>query len=269
MTVSLPCIVFVQVALVRLLASAGIQPSAVIGHSTGEMVYAYADEIFALGRELQSAVKLGMTDRPLRLNVGLVDALPKSLASELLRPALNMDQAVHLVVWEGKLRDLVEDLVMDRLDIVLSDDRARETGPSKVYHHALGECGVRFLARPALARRLMKTFPASLDGAPALMPTVNTHMRGALETWFNRHEVQPHIIAEIEDGALIKDLAEDGHGFIAVPDFVADKIQNRHGLVEIGRAEDCREKVWAISIERRLSHPAVQAVTEANRKRMG
>jgi LysR family transcriptional activator of nhaA len=128
---------------------------------------------------------------------------------------------------------------------------------------------VRFLARPVLARRLRKAFPASLDGAPALLPTTNTRMRGALETWFQRYEVQPHIIAEVEDGALIKDLAEDGHGFIAVPDLVADKVKKRHGLMEVGRAEDCREKVWAISIERRLSHPAVQAVTEANRQRMG
>jgi LysR family transcriptional activator of nhaA len=237
--------------------------------STGELVYAYADEIFALGRELQSAVKLGITDRPMRLTVGLVDALPKSLASDLLRPAFKLDRAVHLVVWEGKLQDLVDDLVLNRLDVILSDDRVRGTGAPRVYHHALGDCGIRFLASPALARQLRKAFPESLDGAPVLLPTNNTRLRGALQTWFHRRGVQPHVIAEIEDGALIKDLAEDGHGFIAVPDLVADRVQKRHGLEEIGQADECREKVWAIGLDRRLSHPAVKAVTEANRLMMG
>jgi LysR family transcriptional activator of nhaA len=236
--------------------------------ATGELVFAYADEIFALGREMQSAVKLGITDRPLRLNVGLVDAVPKSLASELLRPALNLERPVHLVVREGKLQDLVDELVVHRLDIILSDDRVHDPATTRVYHHELGDCGVTFLARPRLARTLRKGFPQSLDGAPALLPTGNTALRGALQTWFGRHGVQPHVLAEVEDGALIKDLAEDGHGFIAVPELVADRVQKRHGLREIGRAEDCRETVWAISIERRLSHPAVQAVTEANRLRM-
>jgi LysR family transcriptional activator of nhaA len=236
--------------------------------ATGEMVFAYADEIFALGREMQSAVRLGITDRPLRLNVGLVDALPKSLASELLRPALKMDRPVQLVVREGKLQDLVDDLVVHRLDIILSDSRVQDLGGSRVFHHELGDCGVRFLARPKLARLLRKDFPGSLDGAPALLPTGNTALRGALQTWFGRHGIQPHVLAEVEDGALIKDLAEDGHGFIAVPELVADKVQKRHGLLEIGKAEDCRETVWAISIDRRMTHPAVQAVTEVSRVRM-
>jgi LysR family transcriptional activator of nhaA len=170
-------------------------------------------------------------------------------------------------VREGKLQDLVDDLVVHRLDIILSDARVQDPGASRVYHHRLADCGVRFLARPALARSLRRGFPGSLDGAPALLPTGNTALRGALQAWFGRQGIQPHVLAEVEDGALIKDLAEDGHGFIVIPALVADKVQKRHGLRAIGEAEDCRETVWAISLERRLSHPAVQAVTEANRDR--
>ena len=124
--------------------------------ATGGLVYAYADEIFSLGRELVGAVRLGITDRPLKLHVGLVDALPKSLASELLRPALALERQVHLVVHEGKLQDLAEDLAVNRLDVVLSDGKVQGPAARRVFHHELGSCGVRFLAVPEMARRLRR-----------------------------------------------------------------------------------------------------------------
>jgi LysR family transcriptional activator of nhaA len=236
--------------------------------SAGEMVYAYAEEIFSLGRELMGAVRQGVTDRPLRLNVGLVDALPKTLARLLLRPALALPRPVHLVVTEGKLVDLVADLAVHRLDVVLSDSRAQGTVAPRVFHHELGDCGVTFLARPELARRLRRRFPQSLDGAPALLPTENTALRGSLERWFAAHDLHPRLVAEVEDSALIKDLAEDGLGFFAVPDVVADEVRKRHRMGLVGQTDECRETVVAISAERRLTHPAVQAVTSATRDRM-
>lgn len=235
---------------------------------TGELVYAYANEIFSLGREMVGAVRLGMTDRPLRLVVGLVDALPKSLASELLRPALEMDRRVHLVVHEGKLQDLVSDLAVNRLDMVLSDARSRGSASRNIFHHPLGDCGVTIMAGAGLARRLRSGFPASLDGAPALLPTENTALRRSLQRWFDGQGLQPRIVAEVEDGALLKDLAQAGHGFVAVPDLVEGMVCRRHRLRVVGRAEECREEIWAISMQRRLTHPAVQAVTEANRDRL-
>lgn len=233
--------------------------------ATGELVYAYANEIFSLGRELVGAVRLGVTDRPLRLNVGLVDAVPKTLASELLRPALELPRPVHLVVLEGKLEDLVADLAVNRLDMVLSDARVKGQMHQKIFHHPLGACGVSILAGAGLAEELRPGFPASLDGAPALLPTENTALRRSLQRWFAGQDLQPHTVAEVEDGALIKDLAQGGFGFIGVPDLVVPTVCRRHDLQLIGPAEGCREEMWAISMQRRLTHPAVQAVTEANR----
>lgn len=236
--------------------------------ATGELVYAYAEEIFSLGREMLGAVRQGVTDRPLRLHVGLVDALPKTLARTLLRPALALDRPVHLMVSEGKLVDLVADLVVHRLDVVLSDARVQGSVAQRVYHHELGDCGVTFLARPELARRLRPRFPQSLDGAPAILPTEATALRGSLDRWFAGLGLRPLVVAEIEDSALIKDLAEDGHGFFAVPDLVADEVKRRHRMGLVGHTDECRETVVAISAERRLTHPAVQAVTSVTRDRM-
>ena len=234
--------------------------------ATGEMVHAYAEDIFSLGRELQSAVSLGMTDRPMRLRVGLVDAVPKTLASTLLRPALDLERRVHLVVEEGKLQDLLEDLVVHRLDMVLSDSRVRAGSTPRIFHHEMAHCGISILAAPGLARKLRRGFPDSLGGAPAILPTENTALRQTLQGWFDDQGILPRIMAEVEDGALIKDLAEGGHGFIAVPDPVAGTVCRRHGLKLVGAAPDCRERIWAVSLERRLTHPAVQAIINASRE---
>jgi LysR family transcriptional activator of nhaA len=234
---------------------------------TGEMAFAYAEDIFSLGRELLGAVGLGMTDRPMRLRVGLVDAVPKTLASELLRPALDLERKVHLVVEEGKMQDLVEELAVHRLDMVLSDDRVKGTSAPRIFHHEMVDCGISILAGGALARKLRKGFPASLNGAPAILPTENTALRNSLQGWFDEQEILPLVFAEIEDGALIKDLAGGGNGFIAVPDLVAPIVCRRHGLRVVGTAEECREKVWALSLQQRLTHPGVQAIINVCRTR--
>jgi LysR family transcriptional activator of nhaA len=236
--------------------------------STGELVYAYAEDIFSLGREMLGAVRQGLTDRPLRLHVGLVDALPKSLARMLLRPAFGLERPVHLTVTEGKLVDLVADLAVHRLDVVLSDNRVHGSMAQRVYHHELGDCGVTFMARPPLSTRLRRDFPRSLDNEPALLPTESTALRTSLDRWFMAHDLRPRVIAEIEDSALIKDLAEDGLGYFAVPEVVVEEVKRRHRVQVIGAAADCRETVFAISAERRLTHPAVQAVTSASRDRL-
>jgi LysR family transcriptional activator of nhaA len=235
---------------------------------TGELVYAYADEIFSLGREMVTALRQGITDRPLRLHVGLVDALPKSLARLLITPALALPRSIHLVVTEGKLVDLVADLVVHRLDVVLSDSRVPGALARRVYHHDLGDCGITFLAAVPLARSLRRRFPRSLDGAPALLPTENTALRGSLERWFAAHDIRPRVVAEVEDSALIKDLAEGGAGFFAVPDVVAEEVRRRHRMGRVGQTDECREAVVAISAERRLTHPGVLAVTSSTRDRL-
>jgi LysR family transcriptional activator of nhaA len=227
----------------------------------GQLTFSYADEIFSLGRELLSAVRGGDVERPLRLTVGLLDAVPKTVASRILQPALTLAQPVHLVVQEGKLTDLVADLVVHRLDMVIADTRVEPRMSRRIFHHDLGDSAVTFLAAPAVARRLRRRFPDSLDGAAALLPTDGTALRSALETWFEDLGIRPQVVAEIEDGALLKDLGGRGHGFFAVPSVVADEVVRRHRVRRVGETADCRASFLALSAERRITHPAVQAIT--------
>ncbi len=63
----------------------------------GQTVYRYADEIFSIGREMVEAVKERPAGRPVKLVVGLPQVLPKLIAYRLLKPALQLEEKVHIV----------------------------------------------------------------------------------------------------------------------------------------------------------------------------
>lgn len=227
----------------------------------GQMVFGYAEAIFALGRELLSAVKQRPGTQALRLYVGVVDSFPKLVTNEILKPVFSMPQTVHVICREGKMEDLLAQLAAHRLDIVLADEPASSSANFKTYDHSLGETGATFCAESALAARLKRRFPQSLDGAPALLPAENTALRRALETWFRAQHIRPRVVAEFEDLALMKVMAAEGRGFITVPSVAHQDAVSRYGFRVFGHAPQCRIQFHAITAERRIAHPAVAVIT--------
>lgn len=232
----------------------------------GQKVFSFAEEIFSLGEELLNTMKQQPTARPMRVNVGITDSLPKLLTYEMLKPVFRLLQAVQVSCCEGKFPDLLAQLATYRLDVVLSDEPAPASGNVKTFNHQLGDCAVDFCAEPKLASHLKRGFPRSLHGAPALLPAPNSALRRSLEKWFRERNIAPRIVAEFDDAALVKVAAADGLGFFAVPAVVATEAISRYRFKIVGRAEDCRQQFYAISAERRLTHPAVQAITSQAQK---
>ncbi len=236
---------------------------------TGQVVYGYAEQIFALGRELTNTVKQGPDAKTVRLYVGVTDSLPKLVTNEILTPVFSMRQAIHVICREGKQEDLLAQLAAHRLDIVLSDEPASSSTNFKTFNHPLGETGTVFCAEKKLGASLKRGFPRSLHGAPALLPAENTTFRRALDTWFREHDIEPCVVAEFEDLALMKEMAADGRGFIAVPIVSADDAVARYGYQKIGKAETCRVRFHATTAERRIEHPAVALITSKARAMFG
>ena len=228
----------------------------------GQLIYGYAEEIFTLGGEILRATKQAPGVRALRLHVGIVDSFPKLMSYDILRPVLEHQPPVQLTCHEGKLADLVSQLNTHRLDVVLSDEPASPGITGKVFNHLLGSSEITFCAMPGLAKKLKGRFPRNLDGAPALLPTQNCSLRRDLEKWFRSAGVEPRVVAEFEDAALTKIVATDGHGFIAVPTVVASEAMERYGFVPIGRTKEVETQFYAITAERRFTHPAILAITE-------
>ena len=233
--------------------------------AAGRVVFGYAEEIFALGRELMNAVKQRPGTKALRLYVGVADSFPKLVTNEILKPVFTMPQTAHVICREGKMEDLLAQLAAHRLDIVLADEPASSSTNFKTYSHSLGETGTTFCAEKELAAKLRRNFPQSLNDAPALLPTENTSLRRALETWFRDQNLQPRIVAEFEDLALMKVMASEGRGFIALPSMAVKDAVGHYGFQTIGRTDQCRVQFHAITAERRTAHPAVALITSQAR----
>ncbi|MCB9867756.1 MAG: transcriptional activator NhaR [Phycisphaerales bacterium] len=231
----------------------------------GRIVYRYADDIFTLGRELLDTVQGRPTGRPLRFHVGIADVVPKLIAYRLLTPALAADRGVQVVCVEGKPDQLLAQLSIHELDVVLSDAPIGAAVSIRGFNHLLGECAVAVFAAPALARRVRRNFPQAADDLPWLLPTAGTVLRRALDHWFDTRGVQPRIAGEFEDSALAKVFGQEGLGLFAAPAVIAREVCAQYRVREVGRIAAIREQFYAISMERKVRHPGVLAVTETAR----
>jgi LysR family transcriptional activator of nhaA len=227
----------------------------------GDLVLTYADEIFAAGRELMNAVKQRPGGRALRLNVGMTDSISKMMGFEFLKPALHFVEPTHVVCRMAAIDPLIVQLQAHRLDIVLADEPASSL-KAKTFSHHLGRSGITFCAVPALAAKLRRNFPQSLNGAPALLPTENMGLRAVLETWFNDRGIRPRLVGEYEDSALMVFCATAGRGFTVIPTVVARAVLKHYGLKVIAKVEECGTDFYAITAERRVKHPAAVAITK-------
>lgn len=227
----------------------------------GQHVLIYAEEIFSIGQDLLDSVKQRPTSRPLRLRLGVADALPKLVTYQIIKPIFSLPQPVQLSCWETNVSDMLDELTAYRLDLVLADEPTSSGVTTNVFNHFLGECGVTFCAEPRLAAKLRRGFPKSLNGAPALLPMSNSGLRRSLEKWFHAIGVRPRMVGEVEDPAFVNVLALQGLGFMTAPTLVAKEIVTRFGFRAIGRTDDCKQQFYAITPERKLTHPAVAAIT--------
>jgi len=227
----------------------------------GQQIFLYAEDIFLLGEELLNAIKQRPAARSLRVQIGIADSLPKLISHQLMKPIFQLDQPVQPVCQEGKVADLLAQLAIYRLDIVLADEPSPSSLNIRAFNHLLGECGVSFCGEPKLAGTLKGRFPKSLDGAPILLPTSSTALRQSLERWFQAIQVRPRLIAEYDDAALMAVAAADGLGFMPIPTLAINNAVKHHGFKVIGKTDACREQIYAITAERRITHPAVVAIT--------
>jgi LysR family transcriptional activator of nhaA len=233
----------------------------------GRTALIYADDIFQVGAELEDALQNRLAPRAHPFRVGIADVVPKAIAYQLLAPALALAEPVKLVCREDRLEQLAAALSIHRLDMVLADRPLPSTMDIKGYSHPLGECGIAFLAARAIADTLEAAFPANLHGVPFLIPGEDSALRVPLLRWLERKDIQPTVVGEFDDSALMSAFGQAGAGVFPVPITTVQDVMRQYEVIELGRTQEIRERFFAISVERRLSHPAVLAVSEAARQR--
>ena len=232
----------------------------------GRMVLGYAEEIFSLGAELEEAVRAPENQgRMLEFRVGVVDVVPKSMAYRLVEPATQLPEPVRVVCREWKLDSLLVELALHRLDLVISDAPIPPSVSVRAFSHRLGTSGVSFYATPALYARCSGPFPQCLDNAPMLLPSEDSALGQRLRAWFQAHAVHPKVVGEFDDSALAKEFGRRGAGVFVGPSVLAGEIQSQLDVKTLGIATDVVDEYFAISVERRVTHPCVVAITQSAR----
>lgn len=231
----------------------------------GRTTFRYADDIFRLGRELQETLARGAAGQQVRLTVGVVDVIPKLVAERLLEPAYEAVPELQLEVVELPLPQLLARLALHELDVVLADQPAPPDVKVRAFSHKLGASGMSVFGVKRFGA-LSKRFPQSLDAQPMLFPSAGTALRADFEAWLQRKGVRPRVVGEFDDSALMKVFGDRGRGLFLAPTAIEDALLERDHLVVVGRSEDVRQSYYAISVERRLHHPAVVAIAEHARE---
>lgn len=230
---------------------------------TGRMVYRYADEIFGLGQEMLETLKGRSGAKVLRFSVGISDALSKLMIHRLLEPALALKTPIRLLCREDKTARLLGDLVTHQLDLVLADMPMGPQTRIKAYNHLLGEYSVGIFGSPQLVQRHAGDFPGCLQGAPLLLPSEGTTLRRGIEAWTKQEKLQCVMTGEFDDSALMKSFGQAGMGFFAAPAIIGEEVERQYQVQQIGIATSIKERIFAISIEKKITHPAVLAIARA------
>lgn len=235
----------------------------------GRVAMSYADQIFLLGEQMQEALNEADSGRT-RLTVGISDSLPKLSAYRMLEAATQMERPVRLVCYEDQFEALLADLALHKLDVVLTDREVRAGSTLKVFSHQLFDSEMVVVGAPALAKRYRggaeDGFPQNLNGAPFLLPARNNALRGKLDEWFVQHNVRPDVVGEFEDNALLNTFGRRGLGLFFAPAALAAEVAEQFGAVEIGKVPSVREQFYMISSDRKIQHPAVEAILAAVQK---
>lgn len=229
----------------------------------GRVVLDYTREMFRLGDELQEVMHQGTTERPMEFRVGIVDALPKSIAHRLLSPALSGPGRMRIICHEEQMHVLLGELAVHRLDLVLADSPIPSGMNVRCFNHLLGRSVMACFAAPALVQRFPGAFPACLKDAPLLLPTDNASgLRTELLSWLNRVGIGMRISGEFDDSALMQAFGGEGHGFFFAPSAIREEICRQYDLLCVGEVAELEQEFYAISAERKISHHAVRLITD-------
>jgi LysR family transcriptional activator of nhaA len=195
----------------------------------------------------------------------VADSVNKSVAYRLLEPALAVPAPVRMACSEGKFPDLLSQLALNRLDLVIADEPMSRRINVRAFNHPLGRSSMSFMGTAAVAANLQGLFPQCLNAAPLLIQGAQASVRQQLEAWFTRHNIAPRVIGEFDDGALMTAFGREGRGVFMVPSVMEQETASQFGVQCVGRSDELVEEFFAVSVERRITHPCVLAITDAAR----
>lgn len=233
----------------------------------GMTVADYASDIFRLGSELIETTKEHNSTRHPLFKVGVVGAIPKTIAYRILEPLYLRDPLISIHLRQDNFENLLQMLVTNRVTLVLSEQPAPQGLSRRIHSHLLGETSILLYATPRLAARYKKQFPMSLQEAPILFPGNGTSLRKAMERWMADREIRVRMTGEIEDAGHMRVFGAYGAGLFPVRSILSHEVEETHSVRCVGELDGIVEKYYAISLEQRVRSPLLSTVFDSGKNR--
>ncbi|MCC4799699.1 transcriptional activator NhaR [Enterovibrio norvegicus] len=226
----------------------------------GQLVYKYADKMFGLSYEMLDIVNYSQQENVL-FDVGVADALSKSLVSRVLLKAVPEDNSIHLRCFESTHELLLEQLSQHKLDMILSDCPVDSTQSPGLFSVKLGESVMSFFCSDSL---IDASFPAVIEEYKLLIPGTRTAMGRKLMHWFDSQGITPNILGEFDDAALMKAFGSNHRAMFVAPTFYSEDVLELPNVQEVAKVKELKEEYYVIFAERMIQHPAVKRICEAD-----
>lgn len=226
-------------------------------NDAGQLVLDYATDMLSRGEDLLRAVESG-TGPQATFTVGIDEIVPKLVARQLLEPVLALDPAPRLLCREGNEPDLLEDLRARRLDAALTTGVPAVATGLRVKLLATSAVGV--FGTRAQVRRVRPRFPASLAGAPLLLPGAASEARRLVDTWLASRGLAPRVVGEFDDAGLREAFGAAGAGLFFAPTLIAPVLRQVYGVECAGTLPDLLARYFLVAPERRHQPAAIAAI---------
>jgi LysR family transcriptional activator of nhaA len=227
----------------------------------GHAAYARAEEIFQIGQRIPQEVQQAASGKGVKLSVGLSDGISKLAAHKLLGPALASSE-LQLLCHEGEFDHLISELALHHLDLVLAGQSAPQNANLRLSSQLLSSSEVGWYGPSALVHKAdMDQFPKSLSRLPVLLPTHHSPLRASLDRWLDGLHIQPHVVGEFEDSALMSVFGARGMGVFPASIMGQEDLTLMKGVKFLGQSE-VKEDIHAIFTRRSRHHPLVTKVID-------
>lgn len=228
----------------------------------GRIAFDYAKVVFKSGDELLSTFKSLSLGHRQMLRIGSVATLSRNFQIELLKPLIDRED-VELVVKSGALGELLPQLEAHALDVVFANQRATMELNSDWQNLLIAEQAVSIIGHPELLKKgkgrgASFRFPHDLARVPIVLPGRGEAIRIAFDRIVEEAGVQPIVLAEVDDMAMLRLIVRESHSVTLAPPVVVKDELASGALVELCRLEQITESFYAITRNRRFEHPLLK-----------
>lgn len=220
----------------------------------GRVTLDYADSIFDIGRELLTVLDDRAQAAKRVLRVGVLATLSRNFQMGFLEPLMNRAN-VAVTVRSGVLDELLQRLGAHQLDVVLTNVVPARTEESSWVAHTIDEQPVSLISRPRARRsRGLRDLLAS---EPLVVSTVESSIRASFDALVQQLDVEPTIVAEIDDMAMLRLFARSHQGLTVIPPIVVQDELADGTLVEVTQLPGLVEPFSAITVPRQSPNPVL------------